>query len=166
MIMSRWQIRRKRKNRKRLLGAFLLIVFFSSSMNMVFADQNIQSLLTNWFDQKKTAAIDEIEEAVDAEQQEQTQRLQKELQSEIEQLDKKLNDFTNQEKEKRVQAIQEHADELIANMNLDETEKREFVRAELKQIVQEAKNKMDNVRTELKAVEEAGQVYQPESEEK
>ncbi|SET17494.1 hypothetical protein SAMN05421676_103128 [Salinibacillus kushneri] len=164
--MSRWQIRRKRKNRKRLLGAFLLIVFFSSSMNMVFADQNIQSLLTNWFDQKKTAAIDEIEEAVDAEQQEQTQRLQKELQSEIEQLDKKLNDFTNQEKEKRVQAIQEHADELIANMNLDETEKREFVRAELKQIVQEAKNKMDNVRTELKAVEEAGQVYQPESEEK
>ncbi|WP_100011614.1 hypothetical protein [Lentibacillus sediminis] len=164
--MSRNEMHRKthRKKRKWLLGAAVLIVFFGSSLNVVFADQNIQSLLTNWFDQKKTESIGEIEEAVDAEQQKQTQRLQEALRPEIEKLNEQLNAFTDQEKAKSIQAIQGHADQLIANIELDGTEEKENVAAEFKQIIQEAKDKMDHVRATLETNEEASETEQPENE--
>lgn len=165
-MMSKSEIHRKtyRKKRKWLLGAVVLIVFFGGSLNVVFADENIQSVLTNWFDQKKTASISEIEEAIDAEQQKQTVRLQEALRPEIEKLNEQLNAFTDQEKEKSIQVIQGHADQLIANIDLNGAEEKEKVVAELKQIIQEAKAKMENVSARLNTDEEASDSEQAENE--
>jgi hypothetical protein len=99
-------------------------------------------MLTGWFDQKKTDAISEIEEALADEQMKQTKRLKEDLEIELQGTSEKLQEFTAEEKEQRVKALQDYADELL--ITLEDSEKEE-VQAMLESIFLEAKKEMEQV---------------------
>lgn len=114
-------------------------------MRVVFADYDISTLLTNWFHKKTEESIEEMDQAISAEQQKQTEILQEEIANAIESAEQQLEEFTESEKEKRVKEIETYAAQLKSRTEIDQSElKNEFVRA-LDNIVQEAIDKMNLV---------------------
>lgn len=141
--------RRKKKSRlemvRLLIGAVLLIGIIGSSVSITFANQDIQSLLTNWFDTQRGHAIDEIKGAIDTEREIQTERLKEELQLEIQSADKQLQTFTAEEKEKRISELRRYTDELINSFEIDNSESESVVKSELESIFQAAVNEMEQI---------------------
>lgn len=133
------------KKVKFLIGAILLTVGIGSSVNVAFADQDINALLTSWFDKKKAESISEIEQSIISEKEIQKQRLKEQLQLEIEQSEVELQAFTEEQKAARILALQQYSDTLIANFDIDNSKKEEKISGELEAIVQEAIEKMDKV---------------------
>ncbi|HLR52105.1 MAG TPA: hypothetical protein VK072_04440 [Candidatus Avamphibacillus sp.] len=148
--------RRERHKRKKLpfkkilIGAVLLIGVVGSSVTITFADQDIESLLTNWFDNTKDEALQDLEEAVSKEQKEQTKRLKEELQSEVEAAEKQLNQFTEEQKEKILKELQRYTDQLIDSIEITNEEKEKEIETKLYYIFEEAKEKMNTILLEEK----------------
>ncbi|MFC5604787.1 hypothetical protein [Sporosarcina koreensis] len=128
-----------------LIGAVLLIGIIGSSVSVTFANQDIQSLLMNWFDAQRGYALAEIKEAMDMEQEIQAGRLKEELHSEIQMANERLQAFTMEEKEKRTSELRRYADGLIDGFVSDNSENENSVRAELESIFQAAVNEMNHV---------------------
>ncbi|WP_077328430.1 hypothetical protein [Virgibacillus siamensis] len=149
-------ISRKEKHRKKrypsiiklLMGFVTAIVLIGSSVTVSYADQSIESLLTNWFSTQKENSIDEIQQAIDKERVKQTTRLEKQLQQKIQQAEKNLEKFTEKEKKKRVTELQHYADQLINQMKIDESSQKKKIQQKLNEIVKEAKNTMQTVNTQ------------------
>ncbi|WP_373894291.1 hypothetical protein ACUL41_00660 [Virgibacillus natechei] len=144
---------RRKNNRsmytKFLVGALLLIIIITSSINVAFADRDIGSVLTNWFNKNEGESIAEIEQAIDSERQDQTERLKEELRLEIESSEQELNQFTETQKTDRTTELERYTDELIHNLSIDNEEEKNRIAEETEAIVQEAKEKIDNIeRTE------------------
>jgi len=142
--------RKKLPFKKILIGAVLLIGMIGSSVTITFADQDIESLLTNWFDNSKGVALQELEKAVSNEQKEQTERLKEELQSEVEEAEKELNHFTKEQKEKVLKELQQYTDQLIDSIEINNEEKEREIEAELHYIFEGAKEKMNTILLEEK----------------
>lgn len=106
--------------RRLLIGALFSIVLVGGSVGMAYADSDISSLLTHWFNKQSEEAVAEIDRSIDQEREKQTKRLKEELQLEIEAADETLKEFTKEEIEKRTESLKRHADELIANFDGDE----------------------------------------------
>ncbi|WP_026909228.1 hypothetical protein [Paucisalibacillus globulus] len=110
------------KNRKNLylkiLGIFSVLIIVFSSIKVTFADQDIASMLSNWLDNKSTQSINEMESSISLKQEEQTTRLKSEIQQAIQAADQQFQDFIENEKIKRVQQIEEYADQLIESYSV------------------------------------------------
>jgi hypothetical protein len=110
------------KNRKNLylkiLGIFSVLIIVFSSIRVTFADQDIASMLLNWLDNKSTQSLNEIESSISLKQEEQTIRLKSEIQHAIQAADQQYQDFIENEKIKRVQRIEEYADQLIESYSV------------------------------------------------
>ncbi|MDW0116091.1 hypothetical protein QTL97_04025 [Sporosarcina thermotolerans] len=130
---------------KFLIGALLLIGIIGSGVSITFANQDIQSLLMNWFDTQRGHVLDEIKEAIDLEHEIQTGRLKEELHSEIQMANERLQAFTMEEKERRTSELRRYADELINGFVNDNLENENSVRDELDSIFQSAVNEMNRV---------------------
>src|SRR5699024_2785507 len=142
--------RKKLPFKKILIGAVLLIGVVGSSVTITFADQDIESLLTNWFDNTKDEALQDLEEAVSKEQKEQTKRLKEELQSEVEAAEKQLNQFTEEQKEKILKELQRYTDQLIDSIEITNEEKEKEIETKLYYIFEETKEKMNKILLEEK----------------
>ncbi|MFD2629432.1 hypothetical protein [Oceanobacillus kapialis] len=138
------QVQRSKK-RRIFAGAILLVIVLSGGINVAFADEGLKGMLTGWFEQKKTESISEIEIALEEEQMKQTERLKEELASEIQVTSEKLQEFTQKEKEQRVKALQDYADELVSDLEGDEKAE---VEEKLEAILLEAKKEMKQVSEE------------------
>lgn len=134
------------------VGFLLLVVIVGGSINVVFADQDIHSLLTNWFNKEKDDSITELEKAISVEQDVQTERLKETLQKEITEAQAQLHTFTENEIDKRVHQLQSHADELIKSVSIDNADEKNRVTQELEAILQEAQQKMGTVNVEKKPI--------------
>lgn len=132
-----------KKTAKFLVGTLFLSAGIISSINVAFADQDIEAMLINWFNKQKTNSIESIEQAVMTEKETQLKRLKEELQLEIKEAEQELNAFTEAEKEKRVKNLQIYTDELIKNYKIDNFEEKSNITSELDLILQQAKEKMD-----------------------
>src|SRR5699024_9218313 len=118
------KIKRRAQRIKYGLGVFLIVVLIGSSLNIAFAEHDLRTLLANWCQTKQTDSIQEIEKAIKTEQKVQTERLKEQLQVEIEQANKRLQQFTETEKELRVEEIRNYADDLITSIEIDDDERR------------------------------------------
>lgn len=160
--------RRKKKSRleiaKFLIGAVLLIGIIGSSVSITFASQDVQSLLTSWFDTQRGHAIEEIKGAIDAERETQTKRLKEELQSEIQLANEQLQTFTEDEKVKRTTELRRYTDELINQFSVDHTEEENSVKNELERIYQNAVMEMEQIMNNRIPHEEPVEDPQPEVE--
>ncbi|GAA0604774.1 hypothetical protein GCM10009001_22500 [Virgibacillus siamensis] len=130
---------------KLLIGFALFFVIVGSSLNVAFADKDIGAIITNWFDQQETAAINEIRETVASEQAKQTKRLKHTLKNEIKNAEEELHKQIKSEKKKRIKAIQKHTDNLIQNFDIDNAQKKKRVINQLHAIQQNAIDKMNAV---------------------
>lgn len=115
-----------------LLSAVLLVtVALGSGMNKVWANQDIQSLLTNWFQGKKTESIQQMEHAITSEKELLMDELRAALQEEMKKAEEELARYTEEETAKRVQELQEYAAGLMANIQIDTTAKKAEISADL-----------------------------------
>lgn len=135
------------KRLKLLIGTLFLGIVIGSSLNIAFANQDIQSMLTNWFDNQKTNSIELIESAVTTEKEKQLQRVKKQVEKEVSNAERELKQFTNKEKKQRVKTIKKYANELIKGMETDTSEDQTEITNELDSIVEKAINQMNNVKS-------------------
>jgi very-short-patch-repair endonuclease len=135
------------KGAKLLFGTLFLSIGVGSSITVAFADQDIHGLLSDWFAKQQTTSIETIEKAIMSEKEIQMQRLKEELQIEMNDAEKQLEQFTEEETKQRVNDLKAHTDELIKNISIDQTEEKEAIIIELDEILNESIKKMDDIRT-------------------
>lgn len=127
------------------VGALFICILIGGSMNSAFANQDIGSLLTSWFDKKKNESITRIEDTIVTEQEKQTSRLKEELQVKLNDSEQKLKEFTDTEIEARLLELKRYTDELIQQTEFaTEAKKEEFI-LQLHTIVELAKQQMDEI---------------------
>lgn len=148
-MLSRSERYKKQKKKRRLLqifGALILSVTISSGVTTVNADQDVSSLLTNWFNGKQRQSIQEIDIAITVEKEKLKLELKEALRAEMQGAEDELNNFTEAEKKERIASLNKYADELAAKINIDNTKEREKVTKELNKIIEQAIKKMDAVK--------------------
>lgn len=166
-MISRKKTHKKKgrfKINKMFIGFLLLVVIIGSSINVVFADQDIQSLLTNWFNKEKDQSITELDKAISTEQGIQTKRLKETLQSEIRDAEAELHTFTDKEIDKRISQLQSHADQLINSVSIDNSDEKNRVTRELEAILKDGQRRMNAINVETEPVQDA--VIEPEADTK
>lgn len=137
----------KKWSAKLLIGVLLLSIVAIGNVGVAFAGEDISSLLTNWFNQKGAQSVSTIEQAINNEKELQKQRLKEELQLKISESAKQLDQFTLEEKQRRVQALREYADQLVSNMKVDNNEEKHKISAQMDAIIQKAEEELSQVGT-------------------
>ncbi|QTD40819.1 hypothetical protein [Sporosarcina sp. Te-1] len=126
----------KKTNNKLMKACLLTVVLLvtvalGNGMNKVWANQDIQSLLTNWFQGKKTESIQQIETAIHSEKELLMDELRAALQEEMRKAEEELTRYTEEETAKRVQELQNYAADLMANIQIDTTARKAEISADL-----------------------------------
>jgi len=148
-MLSRSERYKKQKKRRRLIqvfGALILSVSIGSGVTTVNADQDISSLLTNWFNGKQSASIQEIDKAITAEKELLKLELKEALKAEMQAAKVELDNFTETEKKARIDSLNKYVAELIAKINIDNSGEKEKVTNELNAIIAKAIENMDTVK--------------------
>lgn len=159
---------RKQLTLKRLLivlGALFLSISIGSGVKSAFAGQGIQSLLTSWFEDKKTESINQIDKAITEEKDLLMVELKKELQAEMKQVDEELTQYTNKEIEQRINGLRKYADELLTNRQTEHNEANKEVSASLNAIYEQAVKQMNEVSPSSQVPTESEQNPNEESNE-
>ncbi|MGE7769321.1 hypothetical protein ACQKMK_02150 [Viridibacillus arvi] len=125
-----------------ILGILLIGFSLGNGMKSAFADQDLQTMLTNWFNIKKTNSVSEIDQAITAEKEQLIGNIKGEIQLEMKRTADELATFKNAEKEQRIAALRDYTSELIANkkssIREDKEADMESYEAEINWIVEEA----------------------------
>lgn len=130
---------------KLLIGVLLLSSIAVGNVSVAFAGEDISSLLTNWFNQKGAQSVTTIEQAINQEKELQKQRLREELQLKISESAKEIDQFTENQKQSKVQSLKAYGDQLISKMNIDSTGEKQEISAKMDSIVQQAIEEMQQV---------------------
>ncbi|EKN64746.1 hypothetical protein BABA_22698 [Neobacillus bataviensis LMG 21833] len=140
----------KKKNRfslKLLIGVLLLSGAVVGNIGIAYADQDINSLLSNWFDKKGQESISSIENAIIAEKERQKTRLKEELQSELTNSAQLLAHYTEKEKQKRILDLQQYADKLIEDMKLENNQaEKQRITADMDKEIQKAIKELEKIK--------------------
>ncbi|MGE8203440.1 hypothetical protein ACQKP0_02670 [Heyndrickxia sp. NPDC080065] len=158
------QNQRKHRKAKLLFGVLFLSLTIGSSIGVVFADQDIPTLLNNWFNKKGTESISVIEQAISTEKETQKERLKEELQKELKRSQKELEKFTDQEKKDRIKELREYTNQLIANLHIDNQKEEKSIKEQLKSIMNAAISEMEKVIPGNKAAGENDSIKNKEKE--
>ncbi|WP_172371541.1 hypothetical protein [Sporosarcina jiandibaonis] len=142
-----FQIRLAFKRILIVVGALFLSISIGSGVKSAFAGQDINSLLTNWFNSKKTESINQIDKAITNEKELLMVELKKGLQAEIQHAEDELAQFTQDEIELRVEGLRSYADELLMNMSFDNSDEQAEISATLNAIYEQALKQMNELAT-------------------
>lgn len=106
--------------RKAIIILFLFLIGLSAGggLNKAFADQDIQSRLTDWFDKRKSESISEMDEAITAEKKRLMNQLRVELQLETQRARVLLAQHTAAETAQSINELQKYAAELAAGIHV------------------------------------------------
>lgn len=138
--------RRKPINLKILVGVLLLSGMIVGNIGVAFADQDVNALLTNWFNKKGQESMSSIEKAIMTEKEQQKARLKEELQLEMSNSAKLLEQYTEEEKNKRVLALRQYADQLLEEMKLENNkEEKQRIAAEMDKEIQKAIKQLEKI---------------------
>lgn len=138
--------RRKPINLKILVGVLLLSGMIVGNIGVAFADQDVNALLTNWFNKKGQESMSSIEKAIMTEKEQQKARLKEELQLEMSNSAKLLAQYTEEEKNKRVLALRQYADQLLEEMKLENNkEEKQRIAAEMDKEIQKAIKQLEKI---------------------
>lgn len=131
--------------KKILIGTLLLIIIIVGSVQVAFADEDIAAMLTNWFDQKTEASMEEIEDVIQVEQKKQTARLKEELQLAIESANQQFDAFVEEEKSQAVEELQKHTEQLIEELDVDDEALKNEMKDKFDDIIRDARKEMESV---------------------
>ncbi|MFE7063669.1 hypothetical protein ACFVAD_16090 [Sutcliffiella sp. NPDC057660] len=129
-----------------LISAILLL---SNSTKSVFANQDIQMLLTSWFDKKSEKAMASMEEAISIEREIQMTKLKEEVSKNLAQADKELEEFSENEIELRKAELYRYTTALIQEAEFDTEEQEEAFLKEVDEIIRQTKMKLEDARSNL-----------------
>ncbi|TQR21676.1 hypothetical protein [Psychrobacillus vulpis] len=156
-----------------VVGALFLSIGLGSGVKIALADQDIQSLMTSWFYNKKQESIEEIDTAIALEKAVLMGQLKDQLQVEKQNAEANLEQFTQNEKANKIEALRDYADQLKLEMKIDNSEQEAAILANLDAIIEQAKAQMDGQAAQLQLVpvplvpvQEPEKVPTPGSEEK
>lgn len=127
-----------------LCAVLLLSIALGAGMNKALAGQNIQSLLTGWFDSKRDASINQIDEAITSEKERLMEELREAIRMEMQQSDAELAQFTADETALRLSMLQEYAANLIGGLHIDLTAEKAEIIANLDAALAEAMAHLDS----------------------
>ncbi|MFS0821455.1 hypothetical protein [Bacillus sp. 1P02SD] len=150
---EKFKKRKPSKQMKFLVCALFLSFGIASSINIAFANENIQLMLQNWFNQQKANSIGIIESAIMSEKERQVMLLKEEVQKKINDAEQQLAEFTETEKEARIRTIQTHANQLIQNMTINTIEEQTAITTQLDYVLTEAINRMNEISTSISPTE-------------
>lgn len=128
-----------------VVGALFLSISIGSSMKSAFAGQDINSLLSNWFNTKKTESIQKIDEAITTEKDLLMIELKDGMQQEIQLAEEELTRFTQDEIESRINGLRDFADELLSNISIDNSNEQAEIIATLDSIYEQAIEQMKEI---------------------
>ena len=127
-----------------LCAVFVLTLALGTGMNKAFASQNIQSLLTSWFDTKKDASIEQIDQAITSEKERLMVELRESIKIDMKRADAELAQFTADETALRLSMLQGHAKELIEGLHVDSKAEKETITANLDAALVKAMAQLDS----------------------
>jgi len=130
---------------KFLIGIVFLLVVGISSLDVVFAEQDISTLMDQWFDQKKSEALVSVQSSVSSEKEAQMVRLKQHLQSEMERAEKEMQLFEEEQIRISVKNLREHTEHLISTIKIDNAAEKQAAINRLHQIYNEAVLEMGSV---------------------
>lgn len=170
-MLNRIDTYRKKKKTafvKVLITMITMVVIMGGTLTVSFANEDLNAVLTKWFDDKRENAIVHIKEAVSSEKEIQKERLKAALKEEMDAAEVEMNQFTAAEKERRVQNIRNYADQLIQGIDIDNSAKEQELKRQLDAIYAEAQKAMQtadaNWKSSIVPVEKA-ETEKPKEEE-
>ncbi|MEK3976998.1 hypothetical protein [Psychrobacillus sp. FSL K6-1267] len=152
MVSRVEKYKKKRRIRKSVLivAALFLVLTFGTGLNKALADLDVQTLLTNWFNEKQNESVKDIEGAVASETDRLMRGLGEDLEKEMTKAQQDLVNFTKTQKESRIAALQSYAQDLKSSLKIDNSEQEAAILANIDTIVAQAKAQMDGQASELK----------------
>ncbi|MEI4770646.1 hypothetical protein WAX74_13505 [Psychrobacillus sp. FJAT-51614] len=145
----------KRKPLKKatiIAGALCLCIGLGGGVKTALADQDVQLLMANWFSKKQGESLNEIDAAINTERELLMGQLKGELQAEMKAAEEQLANFTATEKQKRIEALQAHAEEIRESMKINNSPQQAAILTNLDAILTQAKAQMDGQTAELKLI--------------
>lgn len=129
-------------SRKAIIILFTLLLTLSvgGGFNKAFADQDIQSRLTDWFDSKRNESISEMDKAITAEKNRLMDQLRVELQLEMQRAQAQLAQHTANETAQQISELQKYAAELSAGINVSTDAEKKQVSSNISAALEEAKS--------------------------
>lgn len=143
--LERHKKKRKTKKVGILIGALILTISIGSGVKTTFADADVSTMLINWFNNKQSESIQEIDAAITAEKEILLAQLRTELKIEMEAAEQELEEFTENQKATRIASLREHAENLIANLDIDNSEQQAAITSNFNSIIEQAIAEMNGV---------------------
>lgn len=152
---------------KMVIAFFSVIVIMAGTLTVSFANEDLNVVLNKWFDEKRMNAIVHIKEGISTEKDTQKIRLQEELKKEMAIAENELDQFTEAEKRRRIQNLRAHTDQLISQIDIDNSSVEQQLVDQLNTIYAEAKKAMNTANDNWKSsVVPVVKEEPPKSEEK
>ena len=105
-----------------IAGALCLFIGLGGGVKTALADQDVQLLMEKWFLKKQDESLKEIDSAISTERDVLMEQLKDQLNTEMQLAEKQLAEFTAIQKRTRIEALQEYANNIKAEMNIDNSE--------------------------------------------
>lgn len=152
---------------KMVIALFSVIVIMAGTLTVSFANEDLNVVLNKWFDEKRMNAIVHIKEGISTEKDTQKIRLQEEIKKEMAIAESELDQFTEAEKRRRIQNLRAHTDQLISQIDIDNSSAEQQLVDQLNTIYAEAKKAMNTANDNWKSsVAPVVKEEPPKSEEK
>ncbi|MEK5208868.1 hypothetical protein [Psychrobacillus sp. FSL H8-0510] len=154
-MLSRMEKYKKTRRIKKMLiisGILVLSIGLGTGMKSALADVDVQQVMVNWFSKKQDASIKEIDQAIDSERDILMGQLKGQLSTEMQLAEKQLAEFTATQKQTRIAALQEYANNIKAGMTIDSSEQQAAVMKNIDIILENAKAQLDGQAAQLKLV--------------
>ncbi|WP_419892930.1 hypothetical protein [Oceanobacillus kimchii] len=129
--------------RKTLVIFFLLI---GCTIHVTFANTDMQSLISSWFDTKTDESVKTMEEELNRVKQQQLERLQMEIRSQMDTVDQELQILLDQQIMERSSELTQYADEIIQDIEISPNNINQELQIEMDAIIIQAKDDMDLLR--------------------
>jgi len=136
--VEKYKKKRKAKKNIVLIGAVILTLGIGSGMKTTFADADVSTMLINWFNNKQSDSIKEIDRAITTEKEILLADLKIQLKAEMDAAERDLDQFTEEVKSERIASLREHASTLIATIDIDNSEQQAAITANIDSIVENA----------------------------
>lgn len=133
--------------RKTVIIFFLLI---GCTIHVTFANSDMQSTISSWFDTKTNESVKTMEEELNHVKQQQLERLQTEIRSQMDAVDQELQILLDQQITERSSELEQYADEIIQEIEISPDNTNEEIQTKLDVIINQAKEEMDLLRKDNK----------------
>lgn len=133
-------------------GVLVLSIGLGTGMKTALADVDVQQLMANWFSKKQDASIKEIDHAIATERDLLMGQLKERLSTEMQFAEEQLAEFTATQKQIRIAALQEYANDIKAEMTIDSSEQQAAIMKNIDTIFENAKAQLDGQVAQLKLI--------------